>query len=72
MSALLLHVYVALQTLKLDLRERAVDDRGEGVISTAIAILVMAAVGALMWLAFREIFSNAADKVQDNVDKIGG
>ena len=73
MSARLLHVYVAFQILAAGLRGRLTrDDRGEGVISAAIAILVMAAVGALMWLAFREIFADASEKVQDNVEKIGG
>ena len=33
------------------------DERGEGVISSAIAVLVMALLGALMWVAFKAIFA---------------
>jgi hypothetical protein len=46
-------------------------ERGEGVISAAIAVLVMAFLGVAMWLAFQEIFGSAADKTNDQVDKIG-
>jgi hypothetical protein len=47
------------------------EDRGEGVISAAIAVLIMAFLGAAMWLAFKGIFDDASDKTRDNVDKIG-
>jgi hypothetical protein len=47
------------------------DDRGEGVISTAIAVLVMAFLGALMWVAFRAIWDNAASRTSTQVGSIG-
>lgn len=46
-------------------------ERGEGVISAAIAVLVMAFLGAAMWLAFKGMFQDTADKTGDQVDKIG-
>ena len=48
------------------------DERGEGVISAAIAVLVMAFLGAAMWLAFSAIFDNAAQTVGDQINQIGG
>ncbi len=54
------------------LRHRlATDDRGEGVISAAIVVLIMAFLGALMWVAFRTLFQSAAANTQDQVDQIG-
>ena len=46
-------------------------DRGEGVISTAIAVLVMAFLGAAMWVAFKAVFDDADQRVQTNVNNIG-
>lgn len=44
------------------------DERGEGVISTGIAVLIMALIGAAMWIAFSNIFGEAAENVGSNVD----
>lgn len=46
-------------------------ERGEGVISAAIAVLVMAFLGAAMWLAFKGMFQKTSDKTSDQVDLIG-
>ena len=56
-----------------ELRDRLVrDDRGEGVISTAIAVLIMAFLGALMWVGFQEIWGDAQERTRDQVGRIGG
>jgi hypothetical protein len=47
------------------------DDRGEGVISSAIAVLVMALLGALMWVAFKAIFADASARTSVQVGQIG-
>ena len=47
------------------------DERGEGVISAAIAVLVMAFLGAAMWLAFSEIFNEATASVGEQINQIG-
>jgi hypothetical protein len=47
------------------------DDRGEGVISAAIAVLVMAAIGALMWVGFRSIWEDTEANTRDKVAEIG-
>jgi hypothetical protein len=48
------------------------DDRGEGVISAAIAVLIMAFLGALMWVAFKSMWDTTEQKTNDQIDQIGG
>ncbi|WP_052665417.1 hypothetical protein [Nitriliruptor alkaliphilus] len=55
-----------------DVRARAASEVGEGVISTAIAVLIMALLGAAMWLAFQTIFNDAAERTSEQIDLIGG
>jgi hypothetical protein len=71
-STLALHLYIAARFAAVDLRARAEEEHGEGVISTAIAVLIMALLGAAMWAAFRGIFQGASDKAGGAVDSIGG
>jgi hypothetical protein len=47
------------------------DERGEGVISAAIAVLVMAFLGVGMWVAFNTTFQHAAKHVDNQVNCIG-
>ncbi|HEX4868687.1 MAG TPA: hypothetical protein VFV32_13840 [Acidimicrobiales bacterium] len=47
------------------------DDRGEGVISAAIAVLIMAGIGALMWVGFKAIWQDTEDNTKDKVAEIG-
>jgi hypothetical protein len=53
------------------LRDRADDERGEGVISAAIAVMIMAFLGAAMWLAFKGIFDDASESTREQVNEIG-
>ncbi len=48
------------------------DERGEGVISLAIGVLIMAFLGAGMWVAFNSTMIKAQDKVDTQVTEIGG
>jgi uncharacterized protein DUF6133 len=48
------------------------DEAGEGVISTAIAVLIMAALGAVMWVGFQAIWGNASTKTTTQINQIGG
>jgi len=47
------------------------DERGEGVISAAIAVLIMAFIGVGMWVAFNTTFQHAAKHVDNQVNCIG-
>jgi hypothetical protein len=64
-----LHAYIWARTLIWSLVTR--DEAGEGVISTAIAVLIMAALGAVMWLGFKGIWGNASSKTTDQINTIG-
>jgi hypothetical protein len=69
----LLWSVVHLQALRVVLWHRLVkDESGEGVISASIAVLVMAFLGALMWIGFRSIFQDAESNTRDQVRQIGG
>jgi hypothetical protein len=64
-----LQAYVWARTLALRLVR---DEAGEGVISTAIAVLIMAALGAVMWVGFQAIWGNASTKTTNQINTIGG
>lgn len=46
-------------------------ERGEGVISAAIVVLIMALLGAAMWFSFNSIWTQTETKTQQNVSSIG-
>ena len=48
------------------------EEVGEGVISTAIAVLIMAIIGGLMWVAFQGVFTSADERITSEVESIGG
>lgn len=50
--------------------ERLRDDAGEGVISTGIAVLIMAVVGAAMFVAFTATMNNATNSVDTEIKTI--
>ena len=67
------HLQALSQTLRTVLWDKLVkDESGEGVISASIAVLVMAFLGALMWVGFKAIFDDASDNTREQVGKIGG
>ena len=43
-------------------RAARLDERGEGVISTAIAVLIIAFLGVAMWVGFQAIFDDATTR----------
>ncbi len=53
------------------LRTRLRAEAGEGVISTGIVVLIMALIGAAMWVAFSGTARDAADRVDESVQEIG-
>ena len=68
---LTLRAWVALQIARDGLRRRWDDEVGEGVISTAIAVLIMALIGLAMWQLFSRVFDDAGQRVEHNVNQIG-
>ena len=68
----LLAMYVWQRTARWAVRDRVVnDERGEGVISAAIAVLIMAFLGVLMWVGFKATLGSAQGNVDDQVNQIG-
>jgi len=51
--------------------DRVRGERGEGVISAAIAVLIMAGIGALMWVGFKAIWQDTEGNTKDKVSEIG-
>jgi hypothetical protein len=50
---------------------RRSDDRGEGVVSAAIVVLVMAALGALMWVGFRTMWTDIEADTNERISEVG-
>ncbi|MGQ0744763.1 MAG: hypothetical protein ACT4OS_10605 [Acidimicrobiales bacterium] len=53
------------------LRPRTRGQAGEGVISTGIAVLVMAGLGALMWAGFQDLWLDASIQTADQLSRLG-
>lgn len=71
MTDLALHLHVRQRTARAALASRlAEDERGEGVISTAIAVLVMAFLGVLMWQLFSATLVDSNTNVNDKLNEI--
>jgi hypothetical protein len=52
-------------------RRRGRGDRGEGVISAAIAVLIMAFLGAAMWVGFQQMWKSTEATTNDKIEQIG-
>lgn len=57
--------------LRTAVRTRLEDDRGEGVISMAIAILIIATIGAAVWLVFDRVVTNLGTDTETQIGNIG-
>jgi hypothetical protein len=71
-SDILSRTYLAVADALMAARHRARSEAGEGVISAAIVVLIMAILGAAMWFAFNDVFTGASEGIADNVGQIGG
>ncbi len=60
----------ALRSGALQPTDRCRGDRGEGVISAAIAVLIMAFLGALMWVGFQKMWTKTEDRTNEQIDHI--
>jgi hypothetical protein len=52
-------------------RRSRLHDAGEGVISAAIAVLIVATIGALMWVGFRQLWESTEQRTSNQVEQIG-
>ena len=72
----LVHGYATIQSWRATVGRRiwdtlVEDESGEGVISAAIAVLIMAFLGAAAWVAFRAIFDSATESTNEQIQQIG-
>ncbi len=71
MSDQVLALFVWQQVARATLLQRVSrDEAGEGVISAAIAVLVMAFLGVLMWQLFRDTLDKTNTNVNNQLDSI--
>lgn len=63
-------MHTLLDTITALLSRNHRDQAGEGVISTGIAVLIMAIIGAGMWLAFNDSWTNVQGEVDKRTDCI--
>jgi len=71
MRDLALVAYIWQRTARKAITDRIIkDESGEGVISAAIAVLVMAFLGVAMWLLFRATLEKSNTKVNTQIDQI--
>jgi hypothetical protein len=68
MNLWLLGAYAALVGLRGRLRP---DESGEGVVSLAIGVVIMAFLGVMLWVAFKATLGSATDNVNQQVAKLG-
>jgi len=73
---MLLWAYVWQATARFQAVDRVVtavggEEAGEGVISAAIAVLIMAFLGVGMWLAFKATLGSTTKNVDSQVNQIG-
>lgn len=61
------------RSLDITTRPRPVlrGDRGEGVISAAIAVLIMAFLGAAMWIGFQQMWKSTESTTNTKIEQIG-
>jgi len=52
-------------------RDAATGEAGEGVVSLAIGVVIMAFLGVMVWVAFRETLGHATQNVNTQVSQIG-
>lgn len=52
-------------------RRRFKGEHGEGVISAAIAVLIMAFLGAAMWVGFQQMWKTTEATTNDKITQIG-
>ena len=72
MNPALLKSYTAFTAWRMVTIDRLRDERGEGIVSVAIAVLIMAALGVVAYQGFDAIFGSARDQAQAEIDSIGG
>ena len=59
-----------MNTMNKTIARNRSDEKGEGVISLAIAVLIMAVIGAAMYLVFSKLATDAGTKTTEKIATI--
>ena len=59
-----------MNTMNKSIARNRRDEKGEGVISLAIAVLIMAVIGAAMYLVFSKLATDAGTKTTEKIATI--
>ncbi len=69
-SATIKMMNLVIQIVEL-LKDVASDERGEGPVSAAIVVMIMAFLGVALWVAFKAIMHQATTTVSTQVSQLG-
>ena len=72
MQTAAVRAHFVLSAWRSDIRSRLTGDQGEGIVSVAIAVLIMAALGVVAFGAFDVLFNNTTDAADTQIGNIGG
>lgn len=72
MHLAMLRAYTTVSAWRVTTTDKLRDERGEGIISVAIAVLIMAALGVVAYGAFDILFNNTTDAAEQQINGIGG
>ena len=72
MQTAAVRAHFVLSAWRSGIRSNVRGDRGEGIVSVAIAVLIMAALGVVAFGAFDVLFNNTTDAADTQIGNIGG
>lgn len=72
MHPAILKVATAITAARMVAGDKLREERGEGIVSVAIAVLIMAALGVVAYGAFDVLFNNTTDAAENQITQIGG
>lgn len=71
MHAALLAMATKIASARTTVTDKVREERGEGIVSVAIAVLIMAALGVVAYGAFDVLFNNTTDAAETQISNIG-
>ena len=71
MHAARLAMATKIASARTTVTDKVREERGEGIVSVAIAVLIMAALGVVAYGAFDVLFNNTTDAAETQISNIG-
>ncbi|NNN18423.1 MAG: hypothetical protein HKL84_01075 [Acidimicrobiaceae bacterium] len=70
MNSIIIYALTTFSTL-IKRTSRPADESGEGVVSSAVAVVIFSALGVAMWYAFRDTMNTATTMINSQVALLG-